>query len=271
MNKEEIKISSKLSKDFSTKINLGGETYLIDSEDLGIQNPNIRTKVYIKGKIIYSHKINYKDILNEPDFDKKLTDLLQSQQQIAIEAVKKEKTIQERNHTNDIKEGEDTDKQKRTYKYYIKEIEALIRINSHEEALELLTEAMEHYPHNPIVLSYHGRLEALVNKQYSEGIRICRQSFKNLKQQMPLVEGFFLPILYLNLGKTYLTANKKKEAYFSFQKGLEIDKKDEDLLFELNKIGRRRKPPFTFLKRSNPLNKYIGMFTYELQKMTMRT
>jgi tetratricopeptide (TPR) repeat protein len=270
MMEKQAKITS-LFQDFNVKINLNGETYLIVSEDLGIQNPHLITRTYKKGMIVYSHKINYKDILNEPDFDKKLADLLQNQQHIAIEAVKRENTIQDKNHTNDIKEGEDTDKQKRTYKDYIKEIEALIRINSQEEALELLTEAMEHYPNNPVILSYRGYIEALVNKQYAEGIIICRQSFKNLKQQMPLVEGFFLPILYLNLGKTYLTANKIKEAYFSFQKGLDIDKKDEDLLFELNKLGRRRNLPFPFLKRSNPLNKYIGMFTYELQKMTMRT
>ena len=271
MMENQTKITSQF-QDFNIKINLDGETYLVVSEDLGIQNPHLITRIYKKGMIVYSHKTNYKDILNEPDFDKRLSDILKQQQQIAIETLKKEKALPERTHKkNDIKEGEDSDKQKRTYKDYIKEIEALIRINSQEEALQLLSEAMEHYPNNPIVLSYRGRLEALVNKQYAEGINICRQSFKNLKQQMPLVEGFFLPVLYLNLGKTYLAASKKKEAYFSFQKGLEIDKDDDDLLFELNKLGRRREPPFPFLKRSNPLNKYIGKFTYELQKMTMRT
>ena len=119
---------------------------------------------------------------------------------------------------------------------------------------------------NPIVLSYRGYIEALVNKEYAEGIRICRESFKILKSQMSLAESFFLPILYLNLGKTYLIANKKKDAYFSFQKGLDIDKHNEDILKELKKLGIRRKPFFPFLKRSNPLNKYIGILTYKLQK-----
>lgn len=266
----QAKVTSQF-QDFNIKIDLNRETHLIVTEDLGIQNPHLITRTYKKGMIVYSHKINYKDILNKPDFDKKLSDILKSQQQIAIEALNKEKALPEETHTkNYMTEVEDTVKQKRTYKDYIKEIEALIRINSQEEALSLSIEAIEHYPHNPVVLSYNGLLEALVKKQYSEGITICRQSFKHLKQQMPLAEGFFLPILYLNLGKTYLAANKKKEAYFAFQKGLEIDKKDEDLLFELNKLGRRRKPPLSFLKRSHPLNKYIGMFTYELQKMTMR-
>jgi hypothetical protein len=67
-----------------------------------------------------------------------------------------------------------------------------------------------------------------------------------------------------------LISNKKKEAYFAFQKGLDIDKKNENIFKELEKIGVRRKPLFPFLKRSNPLNKYIGILTYELQKKTMR-
>jgi hypothetical protein len=65
------------------------------------------------------------------------------------------------------------------------------------------------------------------------------------------------------MGKAYLAANKKKEAYDAFQKGLEIDKKNEDILYEIKKLGMRRKTPLPFLKRSNPLNKYIGKFTHK--------
>jgi len=266
MMKKQVKITSH-TQDFSTKINLDGETYLIDSEDLGIQNPHIITRTYRKGMIVYSHKINYKDILNRPDFNKRLSDLLRRQHQIAIEALKMEKAVpEETQKKDDIKNKENNVIQKRTYKEYVNEVEALIRTRRKEEALGLLTEAMEHYPHNPIILSYHGYIEALVNKQYAEGIKICRRSFKILKEQMYLGESFFLPVLYLNLGRAYLTANKKKEAYYSFQKGLDIDKKNEDLFKELKQLGIRRKPFFPFLKRSNPLNKYIGILTYDLQK-----
>lgn len=269
MTEKQVKIISH-THDFSTKINLNGETYLIDLEDLGIQNPHIIIRAYQKGKIIYSHKINYEDILNKPDFNKRLSDLLKHQQQIAIEALKRGKVVPEKMHKkDDIEEKENIVTQKRTYKDYINEVETLIRTNSQKEILELLIEAMEHYPHNPILLSYRGYIEALVNRQYAEGIKICRQSFKILKNQMSLVEVFFLPILYLNLGRTYLIAKKKKEACFSFQKGLEIDKKNEDIFRELKKLGVRRKPFFPFLKRPNPLNKYIGILTYELQKKTM--
>ena len=270
MTKNQVKIISH-TQDYSIKINLNGETYVIDSEDLGIENPHIIIRAYQKGKIIYSHKVNYQDILKEPDFNKRLSELLKHQQQVAIEALKRRKDAPERTHKkDDIEEKEEIVTQKRTYKDYDNEVEALIRTNRQKEALELLTEALENYPNNPTLLSYRGYLEAAVNKRYAEGIKICRQSFKILKHQMSLVEGFFLPILYLNLGRTYLIAGKKKEAYFSFQKGLEIDKKNEDIFKELKRLGIRRKPFLPFLKRSNLLNKYIGILTYELRKKTMR-
>ena len=266
MKENRTQITSQF-QDFNIKLDLNGETYLIVSDDLGIENPHIVTRAYKKGMIIYSNKISYKDILKEADFDKKFIDLLKSEQQRAIETLKKEIAVPEKTHQEDIKVQEQPATQRKTYKDYIAELEALLSRNMQEEALELLTEAIEYYPTNPILFSYHGYVEARVNKHYADGIKICRQSFKILKQQMPLVEGFYLPTLYLNLGKTYLSASKNKDAYFSFQKGLEIDNTHEGLLSELNKLGRRRKPPFPFLNRSNPLNKYVGMLTYELQKM----
>ena len=271
MMEKQVKITSR-TQEFSTKIILNGQKYLIDSEDLGIQNPHIITRTYKKGMIVYSHKINYKDILNRPDFDKRFADLLKIQRQIAIEALKMKKAVPGKaQEKDDIKEQENNVLQKRSYKEYVHEIEALIRKRNRSEAIELLKEAMEHYPNNPIILSYHGYIEALVNRQYADGIKICRQSFKILKKQMFLGESFFLPVLYLNLGRAYLAANKKKEAYYSFQKGLDIDKGHQRILKELKKLGLRRKPFFPFLKRSNPLNKYIGMLTYELHKKSMRT
>ena len=270
MTEKHVKITSR-TLDFSTKIDLEGETYVIDSEDLGIKNPNIITRAYKKGMIVYSHKINYKDILNKPDFDKRFIILIQSQQQKAIEALKEEKGIPEKLFKkNDIKEREEIVTQKRTYKEYVNEVEDLLITKNQEEAFGLLTEAMEYYPSNPIILSYRGYIEALVNKEYADGIKICKQSFKILKSQMSLAEGFFLPILYLNLGRTYLIANNKKDAYYSFQKGLDVDKNNEVILKELKKLGIRRNPFFPFLKRSNPLNKCIGILTYKLQKKMMR-
>jgi tetratricopeptide (TPR) repeat protein len=249
MSKEQIKITSRLRKEFSEKINLGGETYLIDSEDLGINNPFIITRIYHKGELISSHKIDYRDLLDKPDFGNKLTELMQRHQQYAIKALKFENITQNR-----------------TCKDYIKQTEALLKSNNQKEALRLLTDAIEHYPNNPFICSYQGCLEAIVNKKYSKGVNTCRNAFKVLKEQVPFGEEFFFPILYLNLGKACLAANKRKEAYASFKKGLDIDEGNRELINEMKKFGTRRKLLLPFLKRSNPLNKYIGKLSYKFKK-----
>jgi len=249
MKKKTIKIKSGLYKGLSAKINLAGEVYLVDSEDLGIERHIIVTRIYHKGEIVSSHEFDYAGILNEPAFDKRLTEVIQKQQHQAIQA---------------FKLGEIA--QNKTYGDYVKKAETLIRSNNQKDALKLLTGAMEHYAKNPFIVSYQGFLEATVNKNYSKGVTTCREAFKILKEQVPFGEEFFFPILYLNLGKAYLAANKRKEAYASFQKGLEIDKENRDLICELKKLGMRRKPFFPFFKRSNPLNKYIGKLSNRLKK-----
>ncbi len=76
----------------------------------------------------------------------------------------------------------------------------------------------------------------------------------------------FYPTFYLNLGRAYIAAGKKKDAVFAFQKGLSYDEENKDLLWEARKIGMRRAPAIPYLKRTNPINKYIGMILHKLGK-----
>lgn len=248
MKEKHIKITSKL-KESSARIKLDGETYLVDSEDLGIKSAAIITRIYHKGKIVYSHKFSYKHMLHAPDFKRKLSEAIEEQRGIAIETIKIEKT--EKNVP---------------YKKYIKEVESLLQGNKPEDALRVLYDAGVRYPNNPIIYSYQGYLEAIVNKQYSKGVKTCRHAIDVLMEQMPLGKEFFLPTLYLNLGKAYLAANMLKDAYMSFKKGLEIDKNNEALFNELKSMGIRKKPPLPFLQRSNPLNKYLGRLLHQSKK-----
>ena len=252
--KKEIRLYSNIKKDFSTKVTIDREEYYIETGDCGSEKNTVITRVYQKGEIVYSHKVSYRDIAHERDFDTRLKELIQKEQRIAIEAIRNKPS-----------------EQKRTYKEYIKEIKSLISSDHKAEALELAEEAMMQHPNNPILISYHGLLDAVVNKRYSKGIHMCRQSFKILREQMSLGEGFFLTILYLNLGKAYLAADKKKEAYLSFQRGLQVDKKNEEILCELRKLGMRRKPALPFLSRSNALNKFLGRRSYKDQQKQFHT
>jgi tetratricopeptide (TPR) repeat protein len=244
MKKKHLKIISR-SQEFSTKVKFDGETYLIDSEDLGINHATIITRVYLKGKIIYSHKFSYKKMLSDADLSEKLSEVIKKQQELAVQSLKMEKAAQNI-----------------PYRTYIKEAEALINEKNLGQALEVLYEAGGRYPNNPVIVSYQGYLETVVNRQYSKGVETCRQAIKDLMEQMPLGKEFFLPTLYLNLGKACLAADKKKDAYESFKKGLKIDKTNEALFSEMKSLGIRRKVPISFLSRSNPLNKYLGMLLY---------
>jgi tetratricopeptide (TPR) repeat protein len=244
MKKKHVKITSKL-QETSEKVMIDGETYLVDSEDLGKSNASIITRIYHKGKIIYSHKFSYKNLLSEPDLNEKLSEVIKRQRELALESLKLEKAAQNV-----------------PYRKYIKEIEALISEKKLEEALNVLYDARGRYPNNPVIFSYQGYLEIVVNKQYSKGVKTCREAISALTEQMPLGKEFFLPVLYLNLGKAYLAADKRKDAYESFKRGLEIDKNNEALFDELKSLGIRRKPPLSFLSRSNILNKYLGQLLY---------
>jgi len=244
MRKKHVKITSK-SQETSKKIKFNGDTYLVDSEDLGTTHATIVTRVYHKGKIIYSHKFSYKNMLSDPDLHEKLSEVIKRQRELALETLKLEKAAQNV-----------------PYRTYIKEVESLISEKKLEQALHVLYDARGRYPNNPVIFSYQGYLETVVNKQYSKGVKTCRQAIKNLTEQMPLGKEFFLPALYLNLGKACLAADKKKDAYESFKRGLEIDKHNEALFNEMRSMGIRKKQPLSFMSRSNPLNKYLGMLLY---------
>ena len=184
-------------------------------------------------------------MLSDPDLNEKLSGVIEKQRELAMQSLKLEKAAQNV-----------------PYRTYIKEAEALINEDKLEQAIHVLYDARDHYPNNPVISSYQGYLETVVNKQYSKGVNICREAIEALTEQMPLGKEFFLPVLYLNLGKAYLAADKRKDAYESFKRGLEIDKNNEVLFNELKRLGIRKKPLLSFLSRSNPLNKYLGRLLY---------
>jgi tetratricopeptide (TPR) repeat protein len=62
---------------------------------------------------------------------------------------------------------------------------------------------------------------------------------------------------YLNLGKIYLMTGKINDAVRTFRDGLR-NEANKQILAELDRIGTRKPPVISFLKRSNPINKYLG-------------
>jgi tetratricopeptide (TPR) repeat protein len=74
------------------------------------------------------------------------------------------------------------------------------------------------------------------------------------------------PVHYLNLGKLYLYAGKRTDAIRAFREGLSREK-DQGIIDELNKLGTRKPPVIPFLKRSNPVNRFLGII---LKKLGLR-
>ncbi len=142
---------------------------------------------------------------------------------------------------------------------YLRTAKAHLRSGNQKSAFSLLQQAAVRFPEDPLILSYFGLLQALVDKKYRSGVENCRKAITLLMREASFGEEVLYPVFYLNLGRAYLAAGKKKDAVEAFQKGLKYDNGNSDLLKELRGLGVRKRPPVSFLDRSNPFNKYIGL------------
>jgi tetratricopeptide (TPR) repeat protein len=143
---------------------------------------------------------------------------------------------------------------------YFSDARNLINKGKNEEAFGLLKEGLEVFPDDPLMYSYYGSIYSKAGKKPVKGIKICRDAILKFNSQITAKNEFLKPIYYLNLGRAYLSANKKKEAIHAFNIGLKEDSTNANIISEIYKLGRRRKPIIPFLERGNPLNKYLGLF-----------
>lgn len=149
---------------------------------------------------------------------------------------------------------------------YLNHARQLLRKNLNSQALALLDEGVEAYPQNAFLLSYYGALLAIVSKDFQRGIRTSELALKKLAEMGEADAKAHYPAFYLNIGRAYLASGDRKKALLAFRKGLHYDRYDQDLLDEMNALGVRRRPSLTGLKRSHPLNKYIGIILHRLGK-----
>ncbi len=145
---------------------------------------------------------------------------------------------------------------------YLRAVKAHLRSGKQKDAFRLLQQGAVRFPNDPLILSYYGCLQAIVDKKYRSGVDTCRKAITLLKKAETFGEELLYPVFYLNLGRAYVAASKKKDAIEAFNKGLEYDNTNRDLLQELRALGMRKKPLVPFLDRSNPINKYIGMILH---------
>ena len=102
---------------------------------------------------------------------------------------------------------------------------------------------------SPSICSCYAFCIAKDRGQVSNAISLCEEAI----QKEP---GNSLH--YLNLGRIYLIDNNKVEAIKIFREGLNYEA-NPIIVDELNRLGPRKPPVLPFLKRSNPINRCLGI------------
>lgn len=149
---------------------------------------------------------------------------------------------------------------------YIRAMNLQIMEDNQHGAYAVLKHAIERYPDDPFLLSSYGSLQAIVDKKYRKGIENCIRAIELFKKKSLSNRFERCAVFYLNLGRAYLAAGKKKDAINAFKTGLQYDGGYAAIEKKLEKLGTRKKPAVPFLDRSNPINKYLGMILHQEKK-----
>ncbi|NVN99848.1 MAG: hypothetical protein HXX17_11025 [Geobacteraceae bacterium] len=133
------------------------------------------------------------------------------------------------------------------------EISEMIAARSFANALK----AIEQIPlsaRTPIIQSAYALCMAEVKGNFKGSASICHEAIKKEPKN---------PEHYYRQGRILLMAGRKKDAIWVFRMGLRYGR-HRGIIENLGAMGIRRPPPLTFLDRSNPFNKYIGILLTRL-------
>ena len=81
-----------------------------------------------------------------------------------------------------------------------------------------------------------------------------------LQSLPPHVQAFTNPEFYVNLARVYREAGNRKGALTALKKGLRFEPEDKAIHEMLIELGARKRQIIPFLKRSNVLNRMLGIF-----------
>lgn len=105
---------------------------------------------------------------------------------------------------------------------------------------------------DPAWHSYAGLCIAMERGEFVVAEHLCLASIEHDEAD---------PNHYLNLGKVYLAAGRKREALDVLRRGMDRGG-NERILALLCQLGTRNQPFFPSLKRSHPLNKLFGILLH---------
>jgi len=102
-------------------------------------------------------------------------------------------------------------------------------------------------------VSFYGLAQALAGGATPEAIQACEHAARL---------DFCNPDLQLNLGKVCLLAGKNTRAFMAFERGLRLAPGHPSLKAAMAEVERRGTLVLPFLKRSHPLNRWLGRLKY---------
>lgn len=240
---DKIHIKPTASSELISKVTANDVTYIINTEKEENSSLQSLSRVYLGGKIIYSKVSDFSHLTVSNNFRVEIENfIVQAHKTVVAQFITQLKKCQ-KNKTE-----------------YLRDARYLINTGKDKEALGLLKDGVEVFPDEPLMHSYYGSIYSKAGKKPVEGIKICRDAIQKFNSQIRSKNEFLKPIFYLNLGKAYLGANKKKEAINAFNIGLKEDPTNANIISEICKLGRRKEPIIPFLERGNSLNKYLGLF-----------
>ena len=147
---------------------------------------------------------------------------------------------------------------------YLNRAKRLLQKQSQVQALSIVKEGLEVHPENAFLLSYYGALSAIVARDYKGGVRAAERALKQLMATVPLDAETHYPTFYLNIARAYLASGDRAKAILALKKGLKYDSLNPEILETMDSLGVRRRPPSAGLRRTHPLNKYIGLLLHKL-------
>ncbi len=238
--------------EFSAKVEIGGNQYIVQTEDMGEKTRKIVTRTYFNGAIISSVTTDYSLLGNSSDLKDRVKEMMEEQQKAALAALSTEESKPEES------------KPTKSKAQYADKILRSIKKGDLAAALAEAREALALYATDLLFTSYYGYLITAVERKVKEGQKICEEAIESLRNSSSTDKAFFYPLFYLNLGRAFTAGRRKKEAIEAFQEGLKYDSRNKELLHGVNQFGVRRPPIISFLDRSHPLNKHLGRLRQRL-------
>jgi len=135
----------------------------------------------------------------------------------------------------------------------LQRIEEMLEDKDYATVLDLI-EQIPAVARTPQLLSAYALSLAAVKRSFKTAANICHDAIKREPKN---------PEHYYRQGRILLQANRRKDAIWVLRMGLRHGR-HRGIIDTLGSLGIRRPPPIPLLSRSNPLNKYLGIFLTRL-------